>query len=40
MVACKNGYVYLYTFEYDLKSNSSYNNSKNKKHKANNKKNK
>lgn len=40
MVACKNGYVYLYTFEYDLKSNSAYNNSNKKKHKATNKKNK
>ena len=38
MVACKNGYAYLYTFEYDLKSHSSYNNSNNKKHKASNKK--
>ena len=40
VVACKNGYVYLYSFEYELKNDKKKNNSENKKHKCKKKKNK
>lgn len=41
IVACKNGYAYLYTFEYELTDNNNNNKStgsKKKKHKTNKKK--